>query len=204
MTAETSITRENILKSAKSEFVAHGFSGASLRTIAAGAGVTTGALYRHFANKADLFDVLVSPCLNELMARYDEAAHEFMGTLDHSGMDWSSSEESLLVLVNYLYDHLEIFRLLLLAEQKTAEESFAHLLVEMEVEMTLQYMDAAKAKGYAINEISREEVHLFANAQFSVLFEMILHDIPRDQASGYAKKLYRFFSAGWRELFMGS
>ena len=48
MPADATKTLEDILQSAKTEFLAHGFAGASLRTIATGANVTTGALYRHF------------------------------------------------------------------------------------------------------------------------------------------------------------
>ena len=45
------ISRERILRSARAEFLEKGFDGAYIRSIAAGAGVTSAALYRHFASK---------------------------------------------------------------------------------------------------------------------------------------------------------
>ena len=43
--------RQLILRSAKEEFLAHGFEGVSLRSICKRAGLTTGAFYNHFARK---------------------------------------------------------------------------------------------------------------------------------------------------------
>ena len=44
-----------ILESARSEFLANGFETASLKSICEGAGVTTGALYKRYKGKEDLF-----------------------------------------------------------------------------------------------------------------------------------------------------
>ena len=42
---------EKILEAAKAEFLEKGYRQASVRSIAASVGVTTGALYRYYANK---------------------------------------------------------------------------------------------------------------------------------------------------------
>ena len=52
-------TREKILHAAKAMFMSHGFDGANLRAIAAEAGLSTGALFANFENKADLFNAIV-------------------------------------------------------------------------------------------------------------------------------------------------
>ena len=48
-------TQKKILSVAKKEFLRNGFLNASLRNIAKNAGVTTGALYRYYTSKEDLF-----------------------------------------------------------------------------------------------------------------------------------------------------
>lgn len=48
--------RERVLEAAEHEFAASGYAGATMATIAARAGVSTGNLYRYFANKDALFD----------------------------------------------------------------------------------------------------------------------------------------------------
>ncbi|HAC31005.1 MAG TPA: TetR/AcrR family transcriptional regulator, partial [Treponema sp.] len=62
--AESSIeTKNRLLESAKKEFLEKGFTAASLRTIAANAGVTTGAMYRHFKDKDAFFCALVDDAI---------------------------------------------------------------------------------------------------------------------------------------------
>ena len=62
--AETSLdTKKKLLESAKKEFLEKGFMNASLRTIAANAGVTTGAMYRHFKDKNAFFCALVDDAI---------------------------------------------------------------------------------------------------------------------------------------------
>ncbi|NMM38414.1 MAG: TetR family transcriptional regulator [Glaciimonas sp.] len=51
-------TRERILDAAEDVFDAKGVSNTSLADVAAAAGVTRGAVYWHFTNKADLFDAM--------------------------------------------------------------------------------------------------------------------------------------------------
>jgi AcrR family transcriptional regulator len=52
-------TRERILASAKALFARHGYEGATVRDIAKAAGMSTGAVFASFADKADLFGEIV-------------------------------------------------------------------------------------------------------------------------------------------------
>ena len=65
-------TKEKLLQSARAEFLAKGYQGASLRSICKASGVTTGALYFFFKDKDDLFTSLVAPQLNTLKAMLTE------------------------------------------------------------------------------------------------------------------------------------
>ena len=56
---EAQLTRDRILDAAELEFQRHGVSRTSLQNIARAAGVTRGAIYWHFADKADLFDAML-------------------------------------------------------------------------------------------------------------------------------------------------
>ncbi len=56
--AEAEQTREQILDAAEGVFLERGVARASLEEIAQAAGVTRGAVYWHFRNKADLFDAM--------------------------------------------------------------------------------------------------------------------------------------------------
>ncbi len=57
--AEAEQTRECILDAAEEMFFEHGVSRTTLEKIAKAAGVTRGAIYWHFQNKADLYDAML-------------------------------------------------------------------------------------------------------------------------------------------------
>ena len=69
---EAQETRMAILDAAELVFQEHGVSHTSLDEIAKAAGVTRGAVYWHFANKAALFDALIERLLEPLDARLNE------------------------------------------------------------------------------------------------------------------------------------
>ena len=62
----------DLLEMGKKEFLLCGFQGANLRSIAASMGVTTGAIYRYYTDKAELFGALVEKPAAELLERYRE------------------------------------------------------------------------------------------------------------------------------------
>lgn len=68
-------THANILKSGLDAFLEEGYEKANLRRICKSAGVTTGAFYKHFTDKEDLFAKLVEPLadkINEIYNYYEK------------------------------------------------------------------------------------------------------------------------------------
>lgn len=64
---EPGVTREKLLHSAFAEFYRQGFQGASLDLILANAGMTKGALYHHFPDKASLGYAVVDEVIRGLL-----------------------------------------------------------------------------------------------------------------------------------------
>lgn len=60
--------RERILEAAAKEFAAHGYDGASLNQILDNAGISKGAAYYYFDDKADLFATTILHYSQELLA----------------------------------------------------------------------------------------------------------------------------------------
>jgi len=63
--------REHILETAAKEFAANGYDGASFNQILAKAGISKGAAYYYFDNKADLYVTTVTHYALELMQNLD-------------------------------------------------------------------------------------------------------------------------------------
>ena len=67
------ITRQRIIDAAREVFLLRGVSRTSMEQIAAGAGVTRGAVYWHFSNKTELFSALREQVLLPLIDRMDDS-----------------------------------------------------------------------------------------------------------------------------------
>ena len=110
-------TKEKLLQSARAEFLAKGYQGASLRSICKASGVTTGALYFFFKDKDDLFTSLVAPQLNTLKAMLTEHMRQELLVLD-SGEDAAENEfrddaYASQQVLHLLYQNYDLFLLLL-------------------------------------------------------------------------------------------
>lgn len=76
-------TRNAILDAAEAVFQERGVSHTSLAEIASVAGVTRGAIYWHFENKADLFDAMIQRVFDPLEAKLAELqTHEADNPID--------------------------------------------------------------------------------------------------------------------------
>jgi AcrR family transcriptional regulator len=67
-------TRERILNAAAQLFAECGFTGASMPAIAARSGITAGAIYRHFASKAELLLEVVKRALEALPFSFERSS----------------------------------------------------------------------------------------------------------------------------------
>lgn len=77
--------RDAILRSASDEFASCGFSGASYNTIIRNAGLSKGAMYYYFADKADLCRTVLEQVFEEL---YQEVGD--VGDFDDVGSYWAA------------------------------------------------------------------------------------------------------------------
>ena len=195
-------TRENILRAAMAEFLDKGFQGASLRQIVKNAGVTTGAFYGYFSSKEALFNALVEPHAAALMGRFMEAQTSFAELPEEQQPEHMGVESSHCVhwMVDYICQHREPVKLLLTRSEGTSYEHFVHNMVEVEVEYTLQYMEVLRRLGKDIPVLDKSLCHIIASGMMSGIFEIVVHDMPREQALRDVEQLCDFYTAGWLKL----
>lgn len=195
-------TLEKIQEAALNEFSKKGFRGASLRQIVKQAGVTTGAFYGYFPSKEALFASIVEPHASALMGRFMKAQISFAELPEseqpaHMGQD---SGAYLRWMVDYICQHREPVKLLLCCAEGPDYEQFVHRMVEVEVESTLQYIRVLRRLGQDVPEVDRQLCHIIASGMFSGIFEVVIHDMPYDQALRYVNQLRDFYTAGWLKL----
>lgn len=202
MEEKSSATLESIRQAAMQEFLDKGFLGASLRQIVKNAGVTTGAFYGYFSSKEALFTALVEPHAAALMGRFMEAQTSFAELPETEQPEHMGVESANCVhwMVGYICAHREPVKLLLCRAEGTSYEHFVHNMVEVEVESTLRYMDVLRHLGRNVPEISHSLCHIIASGMFNGLFEIVIHDMPRDQALRDVEQFRNFYTGGWLKL----
>ena len=202
MDEKLTATLEKIQEAALTEFLDKGFLGASLRQIVKNAGVTTGAFYGYFSSKEALFASIVEPHAAALMGRFMEAQTSFAELPEEQQPDHMGEESSSCVhwMVDYICDHREPVKLLLTRAEGTSYEHFVHNMVEVEVEYTLQYMEVLRHLGKDIPTLDKSLCHIIASGMFNGIFEIVVHDMPKEQAMRYVDQLRDFYTAGWLKL----
>ena len=90
--AEAEATRSSIINAAEHVFYEKGVSNATLEDVARAAGVTRGAIYWHFTNKADLFLALYNsfpmPQEDMIAREIEQPGSDVLSFIEKTAADW--------------------------------------------------------------------------------------------------------------------
>lgn len=199
-TAKT--TLQSILEAAKTEFLEKGFRGASLRNIVKTANVTTGAFYGYYKSKEELFDAIVGKQAEYMMSTYKKAQEDFANLPPEEQLNCMSeiSGECMEEMLDYSYNYLDEFKLILQCSEGTRYESFIHDMVEIEIDATHKFNDVLNSLGKNSRLVNPQLEHMLVSGMLSAYFEMIIHEMPKEQAKEYLKDLRVFYTAGWQKI----
>lgn len=202
MPRDKSANHEKIMKAAYDEFLTYGFQDASMRRIAASCGMSASGLYKHFPGKEEMFAALVDPVIEGFMNLYHTVEAEYFDNLGSASVEsaWQGQGEPVRAM-QYIYDHIDEFRLIICKSQGTKYESFTHEIAKLEEEATLRYIRELKKKGYPVKNVNRREFHLLLTAYVEAMFQAVTHDFSGKEAMHYAKTIESFYGNAWKDLF---
>ena len=194
---------ERILSCAKAEFLDKGYTDASLRTIAAAAETSTNSIYVRFQDKEGLFSAIVEPVLNEMIERFVKIQETFhrMDRAEQAAQMPDYADGGTMELVEYMYDHLDEFRLLLDASYGTRFHNFVDELVRIEVEYTYKYMEAVGSTAQLEDITTQRLLHIVTTSRFESIFEIIRHGMSLEEAREYIGLLSRYHRTGFLAVF---
>lgn len=195
-------TKTKILQSAKAEFLEKGFMAASLRTIAANAGLTTGAMYRHFKDKDTLFCALVDGAIEETVAIINEGSVENHENLENPvGQAHSEDEQKeILSFIEYLYQNFDAFTLLLTKAAGSTHEKFLEEISDMYTNTLLKTMHWLIQKYKITKAIDDMSIHFFANATINAFAEIVLHKMNKEEALVFIGNIHDFIHFGFMHM----
>lgn len=194
---------EAVLDCAKKEFLEKGYKDASLRTIAQEANTSTGSIYTRFGDKEGLFCAIVEPAANgqkKMFLEIQEKFHSFDKEAQLAEMGQYTSLHQMEML-DYIYDHFDVFRLLLDCAEGTQFSRFVEELVEIEVDYTYKYMEVIGCKSVKSGLVTEEFVHIVVTAYFNGMFEVVRHNMDKASAVKYVRLLNRYHMQGFSTIF---
>ena len=100
----------------------------------------------------------------------------------------------------WLYEHLEEFRLLVNAAHGTKFQNFVEHLVEIETDYTYKFMESVGLDPTKRKHITKDFMHIMNKALFESFFEVIRHDMSKEEALEYVVMLEKYHNAGWNNV----
>ena len=195
-------THENLLACAKKHFLELGFERASIREICKDANVTNGAFYNHFDDKEALFGSLVESVVQTIKKMYSESIdkHFELAKTDELKNLWKLSENTIIQIIEYIYENFDVFRLLLMCSSGTKYANFLDDLVRADVRETIKLFEELKVRCVPVNDLDEDEWHMLVHSYYASIAEIVLHNYPKPAALKYAHTLSVFFSSGWQTV----
>jgi len=198
MSDSVSETKAKILESAEKEFLEKGFVNASLRTIAANAGLTTGAMYRHFKDKDALFCALVDDAVSFTTQTVMMADSSHHMDLENPVSEKHFEEEAKQTngLLNFIFDNFDTFTLLLTKSAGSTHEHFQEEICELYTKNCSQTFNWMYKNKISAKKIDKMTVHFFASTVINAFVEIITHKMTKKAAFQYIENIEEFTRYG--------
>ncbi len=183
-----------LLAAAKEEFLKKGYEKASLAAICKVAGVTTGALYKRYEGKDDLFSALVTDTVREmeeyvfgiektdLTSCTDQELYDSFSLFPEANRRW----------LKFLYDRREGFTLLIRCAAGSRYENFHQDWTWKMNVLDYKFYQEAKRRKLVTKEISAEELHVLTYGVWALYYEPFFLGFTWEQMERHAETINRF------------
>lgn len=192
--------RKRILTVSKKLFLEKGFRDTTTRDIASDAGITLSNLYHYYPSKDDLFRSLLEPATDALEGLLRERHGE-------KGYDISKiqgdryAEEALEEYMGVIRKHRKSLKMLLFHSQGSSLEGFKEYYVNKATRLVMDWFKDMKEKHPEINSnVSEFFIHLNNVWMFTLLEEILMHDLPEEETRSALSDYIRFELIGWKKM----
>ena len=191
-----------LLASAEAEFNKNGFIKAELKTICENAGITTGALYKRYKGKEELFCAVVDGIVSELNDFVESRSDIDFSALSNAEIiaSWTMTYESFIPMFRLLYDNRITFVLLIDKAAGTRYENFNHEFVTKLSYAYEKFYDEAKKRGLAKAVVKRKEFHVLISSYWTCVCEPFIHKMSWKKIEEHCRVMCRFFN--WRDVIL--
>lgn len=199
MQIKKDMVKDKIMAAATKEFLKSGFKNASLRNIAARAGVTKGNIYTYFENKNALFCSIVAPVMSLFK---DDMEREYS---DEYIMNWfcissKSLESTVDVFTEYsrfIQEKKAEIKLLFFCSSGSEYETYREDIFRMHTDSSRKFYKRWSELNPECNfMVSEMLMHSQSAIHLSFIEEIIIHDPAPTELKEYIKQMAAFMHFG--------
>lgn len=189
-----------LLENAKKEFKRNGFEKTSLNVICKNAGITTGALYKRFTSKEDLFNSLVEKPANRLKEFLDKEHRNYKKLPKEEQIkcvfkNWENEDR----FIGLIYEYKEEFLMILNLSGGTKYEFYFDEISKIITDATIQFIRNDN-KSETDEFILYELVHILVSSYIKGILVPLSKNMNLDEVNIYIQHIKKFFYAGWKDL----
>lgn len=187
-----------ILESAKNEFLTYGYEKASTNRICKNACVTSGALYKRFAGKDELFCSLISDLMSLIAERTTHVAEHYeTAKKTRSADDFSAAMEyEKRCYIELLFEYYEKCTLFFCKSDGSSVERMLSAMMKKKTEVTAAFLQSIAKKTVDTNAIQ-----ILMSTQFYFYRQLLDSGMEKDAAVACMETVEKYNEAGWRRIF---
>ncbi len=184
-----------LLESAKKHFGEKGFLGAQLSDICKDAGVTTGAVYKRYKGKEELFEAVVKDTIdrmNELLEKSLAVDPKVMSDEALIAV-WTDSEANTASWYEFMLGMRDGLELVLNCSDGTKYSHFHDEWLERMSDNDYRFLKELQDRDLADKSITKLELHVMVTAMWEIYSEPIVHRMSDDEIRHHFKVAERLF-----------
>ena len=92
------------------------------------------------------------------------------------------------------------FKFILCHSEGTRFSKLIDEMVEIETKATHDYLEVLEKLSRPSPSIDERLEHILITGMFNTFFELIIHEMPLEEAEHYLKEMRAFYTAGWMKI----
>ncbi len=199
MPRDKTLSHERVKAAIREEFLEKGYEGASVRSIGARAGMSSAGLYRHYPDKASMFDAVIEPLTKSVESWLERHKQESLKSMDRQLSGDILGETLIDLIKDVILPRREEFKLLISCSAGSRYENYINdFVLQNQKDMMLTF-ERLRAEGYKVRDITEEELHILLSAYLTACFEPIIHGHDDEEVLRQLDTIRDFFLPGWQK-----
>ncbi|MDO4281733.1 MAG: TetR/AcrR family transcriptional regulator, partial [Peptococcaceae bacterium] len=111
------------------------------------------------------------------------------------------SDQGFEALITFIYEHFAAFRMLVNNAPGNYYQDFLEKIVQLDTACTKGFLEEVGSAALADGRLTDGYLHVVSSAFYAGVFEVVIHDMPIDEAKSYIRELRHFYSNGWQAYY---